>query len=400
MVKFVILFFMQTLFSRGSRIFVVATIFFVFNGHHIAYSQETMGKKEARKALLKDTLDGKFDFSSFLLKANGFLPIPMIITEPALGDFGGLLALTFFSPKKVTPEMGYVPPDITALAGMVTANGTWLVGGGRIGSFPKAGLKYRAFAGYADANLDFYRDLPSGEEQKLAFNIQAAPILLNLSKKVSKSDLYLGVQYSFAKSAVEFRSKEELPEIIPEADLDSKIGSFGLFADWDKRDNFFTPSKGVRLNLLYSMDDDWTGSDYQYQKLSSFANVFIPFSKHWISGFRFDYQQVYDKPPFYLYPFLNMRGVPMAKYQGATTTLAETEQRYDFSRRWSAVAFGGLGKAVWENQSFADADLVYNYGAGFRYLMARAFGLRAGIDVAGGPGSFGWYITVGHNWNR
>jgi Omp85 superfamily domain len=391
---------MKKIFSGRVYMLVAVTLFCMFFGSLIAFSQESKSNKEQKKALFKDTLDGNFDFSRFLLQANGFLPIPMIITEPALGNFGGLLALTFFSPKKVTPEMGYVPPDITAVAGMVTANGTWLAGGGRIGSIPKAGLKYRAFAGYVDVNLDFYRELPSGDEQKLGFNIQAAPVLLNISKKVSKSDLYLGVQYTFAKSTVAFRSKQELPEIIPETDLESKIGSVGFFADWDKRNNFFTPSSGFRFNLLYSIDDEWTGSDYQYGKLSSFANVFIPFSKQWISGFRFDYQHVYDTPPFYLYPFINMRGIPVARYQGATTGLVETEQRYDFNRRWSAVAFAGIGKAIWEDQSFSDADLVYNYGAGFRYLMARAFGLRAGIDVAGGPGSFGWYITVGHNWNR
>lgn len=380
--------------------FLSFTLIFLLIGSLISFSQDAPGKQEAKKALLKDTLDGKFDFSRFLLDANGFLPVPILITEPALGDFGGLLALTFFSPKKVSPEKGYVPPDITAVAGLLTANGTWLAGGGRIGSFPRAGIKYRAFAGYADVNLDFYREVPLVGEKKMAFNIQAAPVLLNISKKVSTTDLYLGLQYMYAKSKVEPGFSGDLPEVIPEKDLDSKIGSFGFFADWDKRDNFFTPSRGLRLNLMYALDDDWTGSDFQFGKLSSFANLFFPVSKQWVSGFRFDFQHVYNQPPFYLYPFLNMRGIPMVKYQGATTTLVETEQRFDFNRRWSAVAFGGLGKAIWEKQSFSEADLVYNYGAGFRYLVARAFGLRAGIDVAGGPGSFGWYLTFGHNWNR
>ena len=99
-------------------------------------------------------------------------------------------------------------------------------------------------------------------------------------------------------------------------------------------------------------------------------------------------------------PSLNMRGVPIARYQGATTVLAETEQRFDFNRRWSMVAFAGLGKAIMRDQEFSDAEMVYNYGTGFRYLIARAFGIRAGIDIAKGPDNFGWYIVFGHNWNR
>lgn len=392
---------MKVNYSNFTNALAGVVLMFLFTFSLDVYGQDTLSKKEARKAILRDTMDGKLDFGRFILEAKGFLPIPLIITEPALGGFGGLMALAFLTPKKNIPAgMGYVPPDITVGAGMYTANNSWLVGGGRIGSFPKAGIKYRAFAGYVDMNLDFYRDLLQTGEQKFSFNIEAVPVLLNMSKKISKSDIYLGVQYVYAKTTVDPKFTSQHPDLFPDMDLDNKTASFGLFGDWDKRDNFFTPNKGIRLNMVYSMDDEWTGSDYEYQKLTSFINGFFPVSKKWVSGVRMDVQHVFDRPPFYLLPFIMMRGIPAARYQGFTTTLLETEQRYDFNRRWSVVAFGGLAKAMGKDQSFSDADLVYNYGTGFRYLLARAFGVRAGIDVAGGPDSFGWYITVGHNWNR
>ena len=37
---------------------------------------------------LKDSVDGKLDLSDYIIDANGFIPIPLIITEPALGGFG------------------------------------------------------------------------------------------------------------------------------------------------------------------------------------------------------------------------------------------------------------------------------------------------------------------------
>jgi hypothetical protein len=52
------------------------------------------------------------------------------------------------------------------------------------------------------------------------------------------------------------------------------------------------------------------------------------------------------------------------------------------------------------DEHFDEAQTAYNFGGGFRYLIARAFKIRAGIDVAKGPDSFGWYIVFGHNWNR
>lgn len=364
-------------------------------------AQDGLQVKETKeKPTLKDTLDGQFDFSSFLIDSKGFMPIPLIITEPALGSFGGVLALTFLTPKPIPEGQHYVAPDITAAVGMYTANNSWAIGGGRIGSFPKKGIKYRAFLGYASLNISFYRTLPQIGEQEYKFNIDALPVLLSFSKSLPKTDLYVGAQYTFSKTNVEPLFETELPEWVKEKDFDANTGSLGLFTDWDRRDNFFTPDKGTILHVQYAVDDAWTGSDYNYQRLNGFANWFIPIKPRWISGLRIDAQHVFDDPPFYLLPSLNMRGVPVARYQGATTALIETEQRYDFNLRWSVLAFAGAGKAIMRDESFSDAETIYNYGTGFRYLIARAFGVRTGIDVAWGPDSFGWYIVFGHNWNR
>ena len=88
------------------------------------------------------------------------------------------------------------------------------------------------------------------------------------------------------------------------------------------------------------------------------------------------------------------------RYQGRQTYVIETEQRFDLTGRWSLVGFAGYGKAIGENQSFSDGQNVFNVGTGFRYLIARVFKMRAGIDVAAGPDSWGWYINFGHAWNR
>jgi hypothetical protein len=47
---------------------------------------------------------------------------------------------------------------------------------------------------------------------------------------------------------------------------------------------------------------------------------------------------------------------------------------------------------------FADADWAWSYGTGFRYLLARKFKLRTGIDIVHGPGTWAYYIVFGGNW--
>jgi len=51
---------------------------------------------QKKGGVFRDPEDGRLDMSEWLLTKKGFLPIPIIITEPALG-YGGGLVLAFFS---------------------------------------------------------------------------------------------------------------------------------------------------------------------------------------------------------------------------------------------------------------------------------------------------------------
>src|SRR6185369_5199250 len=77
-----------------------------------------------------DPQDGQFDMSNYLLEHRGALPVPIIITEPAVG-YGGGIALTWFSESmrdvaaRAQQSGGRLtPPNIYVLAGFGTENGT------------------------------------------------------------------------------------------------------------------------------------------------------------------------------------------------------------------------------------------------------------------------------------
>jgi hypothetical protein len=69
--------------------------------------------------------------NDFLLKHKGALPVPVVITEPAVG-YGFGLGLLFFSgpiaeaaANSTGDEPNRTPPNVTALGGVYTENGTW-----------------------------------------------------------------------------------------------------------------------------------------------------------------------------------------------------------------------------------------------------------------------------------
>ena len=66
------------------------------------YGQNDSTKFESGKKKLsfRDPEDNAFDMSSFLLEHRGLLPVPVIITEPAIGYGGGAALLYFHNRKK------------------------------------------------------------------------------------------------------------------------------------------------------------------------------------------------------------------------------------------------------------------------------------------------------------
>ena len=62
------------------------------------------------------------------------------------------------------------------------------------------------------------------------------------------------------------------------------------------------------------------------------------------------------------------------------------------------MGFAGTGKAYDEWNEFSDADWHTSGGAGFRYLVARQFKIRMGMDLARGPEQWAYYIVFGSAW--
>jgi hypothetical protein len=358
---------------------------------------------QEKKVSLKDTLDNRLDLSDYVINMHGFVPYPMIISEPALGNFGGALALVFMTPKK---SMGgsnqFRFPDITGAGGLYTLNKSWGAAGFRQSSIPKLGLRYTAALGYCDINMDFYRDLENIGETKYSFNLKPLFILLDLSENIYKNRIFGGIRYQFSNTQVSSEVDQPILDSIFDSHLgDQNIGMLGLFVDLDYRNSLFTPDKGIRFKTTYYFARSYFGSDFDVDRLELLFNGFVQPFHWWVCGLRAEWQSVGDEAPFYFLPFILMRGVPMMKYQGNQVLMLETEQRFDITKRWSLVGFFGTGKTYSDSEYLKDDSWYFSGGAGFRYLLARLFGLRMGIDIAMGPDNqFAYYFVFGHNWNR
>ena len=374
------------------------------------------GKK---KSIMIDTLDHKLDFSWYLMDMHGFIPWPSIISEPALGDFGLAMALVFISPRESEKaKANYSFPDITGLAGMWTLNNSWGVAAFRQGSFPKIGMRYRVTLGYAPLNVEFYRTFtnPLTEKQttkSFLFNLKSLFTQVEASENIWKNKIFLGLNYTFATTQVNLEREKldndtlrkiieyfQLDTLVKKKEIRSNIGYAGLFAEWDSRNSIFTPDKGIRFRATGSLARNWLGSDEDYQQLDIYTNIFFQPVKPWVCGFMAEWNMMSDDAPFYVLPYITMRGLSAAMYQGQQVLQFETEQRFDIVPRWSVLGFVGTGRTFSTNEHLEDKTWYWAGGVGFRYLIARLFKIRMGVDIARGPDQFAYYIVFGHYWDR
>ncbi|PBJ11486.1 BamA/TamA family outer membrane protein [Flavobacterium sp. ACN6] len=354
---------------------------------------------------VKDSLDGAFDLSDYIIYAHGFIVVPTIITEPALGGIGGAIVPVFL--KKHAPvvdENGkkrFINPDITGGIGMYTGNKSWMVGAFRSGTLIKPKILYRVMAGYGDMNLSFYaNNRPNLADEEFKLNFKSTIFYTQWLKQFNNPKWSAGPQFLFLNSKINLPDVNLPPPFVEPKDIKSTVSQLGGALQFDGRDNIFTPDKGIRLQSDFFWSDNILGSDYDAWRVNLSAIGYYPLTKKLIGGLRIEGEQAFGNPPFYLRPGINLRGIPAARYQGKTSIVTEAELRWDVYRRWSLMGYGGLASAFndWD-KAFAK-PVVYSYGTGFRYLLARKFKLRMGVDVARGPEDWAYYIVFGSNWLR
>jgi hypothetical protein len=351
-------------------------------------------------SVLRDPVDGRLDASQWLLDRKGFLPVPIVITEPAIGYGGGVALLFFHRNPQAAPEGRLTPPDISAIAAMGTENDSKGLAAGHLGFSDDRRWRYALGAGSASVNLAWYGaagarggELPSG----LAFNLEGTFAIADVRRRLGESDWWAGVRYVGADLKARFGGGGDDPGFTSR-ELDAKSSGAGVIVEYDGRDSIFTPSRGMRVKLQALRFSEALGSDRNYDHAGGSVQGFIPVGANLVVGLRADAQGVNGDVPFYARPYIELRGIPLMRYQGNRTALLEVEGRLDLDGRWSAIAFAGAGRAAANAGEIADAPTRKTFGIGGRYLLARALGMHAGLDVARGPEKTAFYLIIGSAW--
>lgn len=336
------------------------------------------------------------------------LPVPIFITEPAIGrGFGASLMFIHRRQAERTPMVDLhvpdagvdvadgqrQPPNVTAVFGAVTDSDTWAAGAAHSASWRADDVRYLGLLMWSNVNASVYvGDRPVG------FNSRAAFLLQNASFRVGSSGLFLGGKLKVNRSdtSLGLDLGDENPiELGLGTTTDVGLAFQGFF---DSRDTTFTPSRGRFVSLNVWRHDTALGGDFAYWKTELKVLSFHRLAAGVFLGLRGQGAAVSGDPPFWGYPWITLRGIPAMRYQDARVISVETEVRWNVLARWAVVGFLGGGATDGDLAQFESQGLLGAGGVGVRYLFAADLGLWIGADIARGPEETVWYIQVGHAW--
>ena len=350
--------------------------------------------KKSWRDKLFDPEDGCLDVSQFLDDPFGFIPVVVPITEPAVGA-GAALALVFINENEKTPDGRGVKPNITAVGGFGTENGTEGYFGMHSGHWLDGKLDTLVLVADARANLDFYGSGSHG----LRYTLDTQILKLEALYRLGSSRSMVGLGYIYGEMDSHFKTSF-LPPSVSLGNATSTLGGVSLIYNYDSRDNMFTPNKGFMGEVMATFHEPSLGASTAYQRVDINTFYFHPITQTLVFGVRGSAQMSFGDVPFYQRPFVQLRGVPVMRYQGEHVAFAEAELRWKVMNRVSLIGFAGAGLTSSSYNGVSWHNDVIAGGVGIRYELARKQGLHMGVDVAFSDEDTAVYIIFGSAWMR
>ncbi|MEO8486042.1 MAG: hypothetical protein ABI585_06845 [Betaproteobacteria bacterium] len=218
------------------------------------------------RAELFDPADGQLDVGPLLQKARGFLPIPVIVTEPAVGFGGGLVAL-FVRPRQAAGEEGFARPDLSAVGAVFTENGTRVALAADSRLWIEGRLKTTAAALGGYLNLDLYGLGTTNGEQNEAvqYTLAMTGAFAQLDWQVAeRSPWWVGLRLIYAQIEPRLRQDPLFPGL--QDRVRNTLAGPGVQLIYDSRDNVFTPTRGLYSETSVIAFDEAFGGSVDFQR--------------------------------------------------------------------------------------------------------------------------------------
>ncbi|MEY2917685.1 MAG: hypothetical protein RIS73_1399 [Bacteroidota bacterium] len=324
---------------------------------------------------------------SSLIKRSSFTPIPILSYSRSYGATVGVMLNAFTVINKADTIS---PPSMTGIGIGYTQNKSWFTIAFQRLFLKQDKLRVVWALGLGKTNFQFFQetdDLGNGVfvDYKTHTKFVSATVTYNIFSR-----FYTGLKYQYSKSTTEF-------DVANQPDQIANLSGFGLPVSFDNRDYVYNPAKGWNINAVFNNNAKWMGSDIEFSSLSFNANNYTRLNSKGVLASRFFVYGGLGNVPFIGQKVVggkDLRGYTKGTYRSNSVAALQTEYRYNFYKKWGAVAFGGIANAFKVN-GISGSGILPAAGFGVRYLVIPKQRMNMGFDAAVGKNDWGVYFRIG-----
>lgn len=307
------------------------------------------------------------------------LAVPVPIIDPTLGNGLALAGLLTFPAADANED---APRSTLGIAAARTDTDSWMVGAGF--KLYLAGDRYRAglIAGYGNLNLQYY-GVRSGSpffDHPVGFLVRGTLLDASVQARVA-SHLYAGLKGRYINPVA---TLDQPIDLLPGLRAEFELAALGVTVEYDTRDNVWYPVSGRRGEIELLRYASQLGSDETFLTLDASYSGYWGLSERLVLGGSVRALHAGDDTPFFMLPFVSIRGFPAGQYMNQSVVQGQTELRWKFRNDFGAVVFAGAGIAAPGFTDLGDGSNAYGFGGGLRYRISDVDKLNIGLDVAYG----------------
>src|SRR5262249_38230719 len=159
-----------------------------------------------------------------------------------------------------------------------------------------------------------------GGDLALAYTLKGWATFHEAMRRVGESDHFLGLRFLYMDLDSTLGGDFSNTGLTPRA-FATRTSEFGFRYQYDSRDNISFTKRGLEAAFDVMVSRPALGSDNSFETYRTHAFMYEPFGDRFVGALRIDGRSARGDVPFYQLPFIDMRGVPAARYQDENTGL-------------------------------------------------------------------------------
>lgn len=338
----------------------------------------------------------RFNPDSLLQRDLKFVPVPIVYRKPETGFAFGLAGVYYYYAQKNKDQK----PSFLKLQAIYTQKKQFLTG-----------FDWELFLNqnkyWINIELDNNRFLnefyglgnSTSLEQRERYEYRLTQVFLKPRIQL-RPNFYLGalLDYSNIRNLNSLDSIELHLGLLNGSRGSSNAG-IGLNFLYDSRDNRFTAERGLMLDFKVMNYARLLGGENHFFLSQLDCRAFKQIFPRWIFAYQLNYRNVQGNVPFNYLSQIGgdqmMRGYFMGRYSDKFLMANQAEIRFQVHRFFGLTAFYAAGKVGDNLGDFANGQLHYTRGGGFRVPLSLKERINGRFDIGfNDEGGYAWYLSI------